>query len=98
MRRLSALVLALSLCVGTAVAQPPPGYAPIPPPRHETMPPPRGEHFVWQPGHWHWTGGAYVWNPGHYIERRPHHHRWIDGHWAWSPRFGRHQWVPGHWD
>ncbi len=98
MRQLSALALVLSLGIGTAVAQPPPNYAPIPSPRYEVVPPPRGERFVWQPGHWHWNGYRYVWYPGIYVERRPHYRHWAEGRWIWSPRYGRYLWSRGHWD
>jgi len=98
MRRLLALALVLSATIGSAVAQPPPGYAPIPPLRYEAVPPPRGERFLWQPGHWHWDGFRYVWIGGRYVERRPHYHRWVEGHWDWSRGAGRWVWRPGHWD
>jgi hypothetical protein len=98
MRRLFALALVCSATIGSAVAQPPPNYAPIPPSRYEAMPPPRGERFLWQPGHWHWDGIRYVWIGGHYVERRPHFHHWVEGRWDWAPRMGRYVWRPGHWD
>ncbi|HVY16257.1 MAG TPA: hypothetical protein VHB27_13615 [Rhodopila sp.] len=82
--------------IGSAIAQPPPGYAPIPPPRHEVVPPPPpGGRVVWEPGHWHWDGVRYVWIGGHYVERRPGH--WVPGHWVWAPRQGRWVWAPAHW-
>jgi hypothetical protein len=98
MRRLAVLATLFTLGIGSAVAQPPPNYAPVPPPRYEAMPPPRGERFVWQPGHWHWNGYRYVWFPGTYIERRPYYHHWVEGHWVWAPRFGRYVWERGHWN
>ena len=90
----------LLLSLGNAVAQPPPGppgYAPIPPPRYERMPPPPGEHFFWEPGHWHWDGVRYAWIVGHYVERHRGGH-WVEGGWVWAPREGRWVWRPARWD
>ncbi len=98
MRRLFLIALLLSASAGSAIAQPPPTYAPIPEPRYEVVPPPRGERFLWQPGHWHWNGYRYIWNGGHYVERRPYYRHWIAGHWEWAPRWGRYVWRPAHWD
>lgn len=98
MRRLAAIsVVVLAIGMGSAVAQPPPPAAP-PPPRYETVPPPRGEHFIWEPGHWHWNGVQYVWIPGRYVERRGHYGHYVPGHWVWNPRLGRYEWIAAHWE
>jgi hypothetical protein len=45
-----------------------------------------GPDFVWQPGHYRWTGRDYVWIPGRY-ERAPHPRaQWVAGRWAHGPR------------
>jgi WXXGXW repeat (2 copies) len=97
MRRLlvcatAALALTLGMA-GLASAQParetPPLQAEPPPP------PPPGPRYVWEPGHWHWNGGAYVWVGGHYMVRHPGWHEFVHGHWA--QRAGGWVWVPAHW-
>jgi hypothetical protein len=99
MRRLAALAsLFLISGIGVSVAQPvPPPYAVVPPPRAEVVPPPRGERYVWEPGHWQWSGQRYVWEPGHYVERRMHRGQWVAGRWVWSPRMHQWVWRPAHW-
>ena len=84
--------------IGSAVAQPPPTYAPVPAPRVEHVPPPPGPHMVWEPGHWHWDGVRYVWFGGRYVETRPHYHHWVEGHWVWRPHEGHYVWAPAHWE
>jgi hypothetical protein len=95
--RLTGSLLAVALTAGiagAAIAQP--AYPPIPPPRVEVMPAAPGARFIWEPGHWRWTGVQYVWDPGHYIARRPHYAHYAPGHWA--PRGGAWVWVPAHWE
>lgn len=79
--------------VTTASAQP---YPPVPAPRYEVIPARPGAHYVWQRGHWRWTGAQYVWVPGRWLVRQPHWHAWVPPHWR-RDRFGRWIWVPGHW-
>jgi hypothetical protein len=83
---------------GPALAQPPMPYGPIPPPRYEAVPPPPGGAYIWEPGHWHWTGVQYVWIRGHYVIRQAHYHHWMEGHWAWSPQANQWVWQPAHWE
>ncbi|WP_439596182.1 hypothetical protein [Falsiroseomonas sp.] len=72
-------------------------YPPVPPLRAEVRPPaPRGEHWAWQPGHWHWSGRAYDWIPGEWVERPDARLSWAHGHWVWRRPEGW-IWVPGHW-
>lgn len=94
-RLLLAAVVASSIAgfAGEAFAQPP--YPPLPPPRYEVVPPPRGPRFIWEPGHWQWTGVQYAWVPGRYIARRPHYAQYAPGH--WEARRGAWVWVPAHW-
>jgi len=70
-----------------------------PPPQAETVPPPpaavASEYFVWEPGHWHWTGTGFVWIPGSYIERPYLGRVWIHGGWTYSDLTWT--WTPGHW-
>ena len=91
---LAAVLLVSSTALATAqpVAYPPNPYPPPPPPRAEVVPGAR-HGYVWEPGHYRWTGSAYVWVPGRWIGHR--HGRWVEGHWAF--RYGAWHWVPGHW-
>jgi len=70
-----------------------------PPPKAETIPPPpaavASEYFVWDPGHWHWTGTGFFWIPGHYIERVYQGRVWVQGGWTYSDLTWT--WTPGHW-
>jgi len=70
---------------------------PPPPPQREVIPPPPGppEVFVWQPGHWRWSGRAYFWQPGHWQQRPEHVSEWIPPH--WDERNGGFFFVEGHW-
>lgn len=98
MKRVLASVLAFGLVFAgaeTASAQRP--YPPIPPPRYERIPPPPGGRFMWEPGHWHWTGAQYAWIPGRYVPRHPHRGHYVPGHWQFSPRAGQYVWRPAHW-
>ena len=97
--RLRAALAAVLLCSGSALAVAQPAvvyprnpYPPPPPPRAEMVPGPR-HGYVWQPGHYRWTGVAYVWVPGRWVGRRTTH--WVEGRWAF--RYGAWHWVPGHW-
>jgi YXWGXW repeat-containing protein len=92
MKRLLAVAALGLMMTGPAFAQ---GYPPIPPPRAEAVPPPPGTNYVWEGGHWRWTGAQYVWAPGHYVIRRASYHEWVPGH--WRDRYGRWVWVPAHW-
>jgi hypothetical protein len=87
--------VASGLTVGTTPAAEAQGYPPMPPPRFEgPPPPPRGPRYVWQPGHWRWTGNRYVWFQGRYIPRGRHYARFVPGH--WGRRYGQWVWVPQH--
>ena len=70
-----------------------------PAPQAETVPPaPESqvhEYFVWEPGHWFWTGLRYIWIPGHYMERPYQAAVWIPG--AWTRDGLTWTWTPGHW-
>jgi hypothetical protein len=88
---LTSLFVALS---GAAAAQP--SYPPIPPPKRiePAMPPTRG-NYVWQPGHWSWTGYRYVWVGGAYVKRQPGWNTWVPGRWVLR---GDHWvWIRPHW-
>lgn len=62
-------------------------------------PPPAGRigHFVWDPGHWHWTGQDYVWMAGNYVERPYRGSTWVPGRWADDDHDGIWIYTPGHW-
>jgi hypothetical protein len=100
MRRLAAIsIIALTIGMGSAVAQPPPPPPPGPPPaQYEAVPPPPGARVIWEPGHWHWNGVRYVWFGGHYVERRPEYGHYVPGHWRWAPGLGRYEWIGAHWE
>ncbi len=98
MKRLFASALVLGLLAGaTAQGQPPPPYPPIPAPRYERVPPPPGRAYMWEPGHWQWTGVQYAWIDGRYVPRHPSYGRYVPGHWQFSPRAGHYVWRPAHW-
>ena len=92
------LVLRLFLIglVGLGAVQPAMAqyYPAVPPPRYQPIPPPM-PGYVWQGGHWRWTGSGYVWMPGHYVLPQLGWHRWVPGHWV--IRHGQQIWVPAHW-
>ena len=81
-----------------ALAQPPQPNGPVPPPRYEPVPPPPGDRYVWEPGHWHWTGAQYVWFRGEYVIRQGGFHAWVVGRWVWSPQAEHWVWRPAHWE
>lgn len=97
--RIRHLAVASFLAAGLAgCVPPPPGphYPPVPPLRSEMRPPPPRAELVWEPGNWHWNGGAYEWVPGHYTERRwTPEARFVPGHWV--DRRGQAVWEPAHW-
>jgi hypothetical protein len=66
----------------------------------ETVPPPPApapaNYFVWDPGHWHWTGQDFVWIPGHYIETPYQSAVWVHGGWTYNGGL-TWTWTPGHW-
>ena len=71
-----------------------------PPLSAETVPPPPpgpANYFVWEPGHWHWTGQGFIWISGHYLETPYQSGVWVHGGWtsngglSWT-------WTPGHWN
>lgn len=68
-----------------------------PAPRQEIIvaaPGPR-EQFVWDPGHWRWTGHDYDWVPGRWIKRPRPHAQWIPAH--WTQRRGGWVLIDGRW-
>lgn len=71
-------------------------YVPSPPPapRAEVRAPRPGPRYVWQDGHWKWTGRQYVWVKGHWVKGRKQG-VWVKGHWVKRPRGWVY--VPGHW-
>ncbi|MGH7102747.1 MAG: hypothetical protein ACREFJ_10165 [Acetobacteraceae bacterium] len=89
----------LALLAGCVVATetPPNPHPAIPPARSEAIPPPPGPAavWVWEPGHWHWSGAQYAWVSGRYVRRQPDWQRWEPGHWAYQ--YGQWRWVPGRW-
>jgi hypothetical protein len=95
MNRLATVIAALAtaLSVSACVIENNP-YPPPPALRAEAIPPgPPGQ--AWEPGHWHWNGGAYAWVPGHYVVRQAGWTHYVHGHWA--SRGGQWVWLPGHW-
>lgn len=71
-----------------------------PAPQAETEAPiPQGPagYFVWDPGHWHWTGQEFVWLGGHYVERPYRGSTWVPGAWAQDESKTTWIWTPGHW-
>ena len=81
------LAIVLTGCVAA-----PAGPPPVPAAQIEVVPPAPSTRVVWQPGGWHWNGGAYFWRPGHYVERLAAYHHWVPGHWGPDGA-----WIPGHW-
>jgi hypothetical protein len=92
----------------TIYVQPPPTPAPPPavmvspqpppPPQSELVPPPPSPDFVWQPGHWRYTGIAgrdWDWVGGVYVRRPPGQAEWELGHWQTAQNGW--VWVEGHW-
>ena len=87
-------------------AVPPPPFMTIvapkqpPAPKAETVPPPPApapaNYFVWDPGHWHWTGQDFVWIPGRYIETPYQSAVWVHGGWTYNGGL-TWTWTPGHW-
>ncbi|MGH6881269.1 hypothetical protein [Hypericibacter sp.] len=54
-------------------------------------------YFVWDPGHWHWTGADFVWIGGHYVERPYRGSTWVPGEWAQDKDKTVWIYTPGHW-
>lgn len=93
----AALAVASAIAVGGSGIAWAQDYPPVPPPMVEAAPPapPVGGTYIWEPGHWQWTGTTYAWVGGHYVVREPAWRAFVPGHWentgaAWV-------WVPGHW-
>ena len=104
-----ALLLLLTACSNQPLMPggtlPPPSMTIVAPkeppkPNAETVPPPPpgpANYFVWEPGHWHWTGQGFIWISGHYLEAPYQSRVWIHGGWtsngglSWT-------WTPGHWN
>jgi hypothetical protein len=76
----------------TSQTAPPPAKAESVPPVPAAQTP---EYFIWEPGHWHWTGQGYVWIPGSYIERPYPSAVWVHG--GWTENGLTWTWTPGHW-
>ncbi len=64
-----------------------------PPMRAEAVPPGR-PGYVWDEGHWRWSGRGYEWVPGHWRPMRAGA-RWVPGHWV--QRGPNWRWVEGYW-
>ena len=97
-----ALIIAGSGLISFVLAQPP---QPTPLPKRVRaescvvpLPPPPGDRYVWEPGHWHWTGAQYVWFRGEYVIRQVGFHNWVVGRWVWSPQAEHWVWRPAHWE
>lgn len=71
-----------------------------PAPNAEQIPPPPAaapaNYFVWEGGHWHWTGIDFIWIPGHYLEAPYQHAVWVHGGWNYDGNL-YWTWTPGHW-
>jgi len=70
-----------------------------PPVRAEVVPPPpTGESttFIWQQGHWAWTGTNWVWVAGQYVTPPAAKVVWDPGHWV-QQSDGTWKWVDGQW-
>jgi hypothetical protein len=67
-----------------------------PAPEAETPPPSPSPSFVWEPGHWAWTGTAFDWQPGKYVEKPTVTATYTPGHWQQGPEGWA--WVDGSWD
>ena len=93
-----ALIIAGSGLISVVLAQPPQPNGPVPPPRYEPVPSPPGDRYVWEPGHWHWTGAQYAWFRGEYVIRQVGFHNWVVGRWTWSPQAEHWVWRPAHWE
>ena len=65
-----------------------------PPPMRTEVVPVARPGYVWDGGHWRWSGRDYIWVPGHW---RPVQvgARWIPGHWV--QRGPNWHWIEGHW-
>ncbi|MBV9654901.1 MAG: YXWGXW repeat-containing protein [Acetobacteraceae bacterium] len=93
--RLALLTSVLLLSAVPALAQPYAYYPPVPPPRYEVVPVAPPGRYIWQPGHWQWSGRGYVWVGGRYVPRYPHYAQYAPG--GWVRRGGTWVWVPAHW-
>ncbi|MDP9291109.1 MAG: hypothetical protein M3O82_01955 [Verrucomicrobiota bacterium] len=54
-----------------------------------------GPEYVYQKGHYSWSGTKYVWIRGNWVRRPVGMSIWVEGHWEARP--GGHVYVPGHW-
>jgi len=65
---------------------------PPPPERYERVPSHARQGYVWENGHWRWSGHRYVWVAGHWERARPGYRhvppRWVqrDGRWEYHAR------------
>ncbi len=96
--------------VATAAPRPAkPGVAIVapvkpPPAQPETIPTkpaaPEG-HFVWNPGHYHWSytagpnDGTFTWMAGNWVERPYPTSVWTNG--EWNLKDDQWGWTPGYW-
>jgi WXXGXW repeat (2 copies) len=67
-----------------------------PAPQPEFPPPAPSPTYVWQPGHWSWSGVQYFWEPGKYVERPTASASYVPGH--WEQRMTGWVWVDGRWE
>jgi|GEM_PF-507383 len=65
-----------------------------PPPIRTEMVPVARPGYVWDHGHWAWTGREYQWIPGHW-QPEMRGARWEPGHWSSHGR--EWHWDEGHW-
>jgi hypothetical protein len=65
-----------------------------PPERVEHAPAPR-DGYVWNQGHWEWSGHSYAWVAGTWIVARPKAH-WVADH--WNQVGDQWHYLAGHWE
>ena len=99
-RRLPVLILPLMLgmlLAGAPAAQAQPPFPPVPQLKYEPVPPAPGpeQDYLWQPGHWDWTGAKYAWVQGTWIERHLGYHEYRQG--VWVRHSGDWEWSSAHW-
>jgi hypothetical protein len=95
----NAAMAAIYLAAAQAALAPPSFAADIvtdvapPPPRVQHAPPPR-DGYVWDGGHWAWSGTAYYWVDGGWVVQRRRLERIAD---QWEQVGDKWHFVPAHW-